>query len=277
MCSTETHIGCYRRSHTMWAILFYDPLFWESVGKRGLMMLRAVCREFRLDVPEQLAIRAIFRNALCRKVDLFRMLPLSVSDVVRMRSPVSFVAAFDIAVRRWGGFETCMAFVREWGWINWNAADMKRRAAKEGVDALIREAGLDCVVDENNPVYQSIVAGRKRVERVVMWRYACTFEDLLPRAQFDPYDCADGVAVSRRLFANMEFNTLLRLLKDAVGFWYKGVHGDARAVEKFLRGVRNNEANVAAQKLVDGSCELQHQLITGHVLLIGAISVGVWE
>ena len=277
----EVHCCQVACLHPIWTLLFYDSQFWEIVGKRCFMMLRAVCREFRTDLPEQFAIRAVFKGSLCRKVDLFRMLPLSVNDVVRMRSPVSFVAAFDIAVRRWGGFESCMAFVREWGWINWNAADLKRRAAKEKVDTLIRDAGFDCVVDEENQMYQSVVTGRKRVDRVVVWRYTCTFEGLLPRAQFNPYEWANGVSISRRLFANLEFNTLLRLLKDAVGFWYKGVHGDARAAEKFIRQVRHEgQAKLALQMKnedIDGFYTLQHQLISGRVLLLGVITVGVWE
>jgi hypothetical protein len=262
-------------SHCAWDLLFHDPEFWARVGKDGLM-LRATCKEFRSDIPEQVAIRAAFRATLCRKVDLFRLLPLSVSDVVRMRSPVNFVAAFDIAVRRWGGFDSCMAFVREWGWINWSAANVKRRAAKEGVDSLIRAAGFDVPVDEMHPVYQSIVCGRKRVDRVIVWRYACTYEGLMPREQYDPYTTADGAALSRRLFATLEFNTLLRTLRDAAGSWYKGIHGDVRTVERFIRGVRGGKASAAVVGQ-DGVGMVQHQLISGRMLVLGLVAFHVWE
>jgi hypothetical protein len=270
----DNSVTGFPHHHPAWTLLFYNPDFWACVGKNGFM-LRAACKEFRLNIPEQVAIRAVFCETLCRKVDLFRLLPLSVNDVIRMRSPVNFVAAFDIAVRRWGGFDSCMAFVREWGWINWNATSTKRRVAKDGVDALIRDSGFECPIDDRHPIYQSIVACRKRVDRVVVWRYSCTYEDLLPREQFDPYRSADGVALSRRLFSNLEFNTLLRILRDAFGFWYKGIHADVRAIEKFIRGVRNDGA---VRLTADGGVGVvQHQLVSGKVLILGVVTFRVWE
>ena len=234
-------------------------------------MLRLVCKDFRADIPEKLAIRAIFKATLCRKVDLFRLLPLSVNDVVCMRSPVNFVAAFDIAVRRWGSFESCMAFVREWGWISWRAANMKRRLAKERVDGLINGAGLVDPVDERNPVYIAAISNRKRVDRAVVWRYSCTYEGLLPREQFNPYESVNGVAISRMAYSNMEFKTLLNCLHDAVGFWYKGIRGDARSIETFICRVRSESKPYADKNVV------QHQLVSGRVLIVGVVTFNVWK
>ena len=257
--------------HSAWVLIFNDPDFWSHVGKNGLM-LRLVCKEFHADIPEQIAIRAIFKSTLCRKVDLFRLLPLSVNDVVRMRSPVNFVAAFDIAVRRWGSFDSCMAFVREWGWVSWRAANLKRRLAKERIDGFIKEAGLVDPIDFQNPVYVATVANRKRVDRAVVWRYSCTYEGLLPREQFDPYQSANGVILSRMAYSNLEFKTLLCCLHDAVGFWYKGIHGDARNIEMFIRSVRSG-----ARSVVSGKNVVQHQLVSGGVLIIGVVTFSVWK
>jgi hypothetical protein len=55
----------------------------------------------------------IFRNCVVKKVELFRFLPLTVYDVMKLRSSVNFVHAFKIAERKAGGFANCMAMVRE--------------------------------------------------------------------------------------------------------------------------------------------------------------------
>ena len=262
--------GSHMPHHSAWILLFNDPDFWLCLGKSGFM-LRLVCKEFHSDIPEPVAIRAIFRSTLCRKVDLFRLLPLSVNDVVRMRSPVNFVAAFDIAVRRWGSFESCMAFVREWGWVSWRAANMKRRLARERINGFIKTAGLVDPIDVDNPVYVSAISNRKRVDRAVVWRYSCTFEGLLPREQYDPYQSANGVVLSRMAHSNMEFKSLLCCLHDAIGFWYKGIRCDARNIETFIRGIRSGVV------LGPGKNVVQHQIVSGGVLVVGVITFSVWK
>ena len=78
--------------------------------------MRAVCSDFRRDFPEGLFIHAVFRGVRIRSVDIFRLLPLSVSDVIQLRSPILFYDAFSVALRRHGSFERCMRIVRENGW-----------------------------------------------------------------------------------------------------------------------------------------------------------------
>lgn len=259
--------------HPAWGLLFYNPQFWSSTGKTGFTLLRAACRGFRADIPEHLVIRAVFRGKVCKKVDLFRLFPLSVNDVVRMRSPMDFLAAFDIAIRKVGGFENCMAFVRDCGWRNWCEADSKRRALVERLDTLIRDAGFSGCVDGQNPAYRSAVSNKKRVSRVVVWRYTCTYEGLLPREQFDPWQQAgqEGVILSRRLHANQEFQALLHTLRDAVGFWYKGIHGDVRSVEASIRAVRDQSVWIEGGRNI-----LQHQAISGGMLLLGLVTFQLW-
>lgn len=261
-------------AHPAWGLLFYNPQFWALAEKAGFVLLRSACKAFRRDIPERLVIRAIFRGKVCKKVDLFRLFPLSVNDVVRMRSPMDFLAAFDIAVRKVGGFGSCMAFVRDSGWRNRCDAASKRRASAERLESLIRGAGFAGCVDALNPAYCAALANRRRVGRVVVWRYACTFEGLLPREQFDPWQQgggAEGVLLSRRLHANSEFQTLLHTLRDAMGFWYKGIHGDVRSVEASIRAVRADGGRGC-----DNTNTLQHQAISSGVLFIGLITFRLW-
>lgn len=257
-----------------WILLLYNPQFWSFAGKSGFVLLRSVCKGFRNDIPEHVAIRAIFQGKVCKKVDLFRLFPLSVNDVVRMRSPMDFMAAFDVAVRKAGGFKNCMAFVRDCGWRNWCESDSKRRALAERLDSMIKSAGFAGCVDVVNPAYRAAVSNKRRVDRVVVWRYSCTYEDLLPREQFDPWQQQgqEGVILSRRLHANNEFQTLLYMLRDAMGFWYKGIHCDVRSIEAIIRAVRDQSVRVEGKQ----HNTLQYQAISSGVFFIGSITFRLW-
>ena len=255
-------------NHPAWNLLFYNPFFWTSVGKDGFA-LRGVCRAFRSDIPDLVSIAAVFAGRRCRKVTLFRLLPLSVSDVVGMRSPAVFLEAFAIAIRKAGGFDNCLALLRERGWQSCCEAGLKRRMAKDRVDGLIRDSGFSGIIDSHNPVYASAITTRRRVDRAVVWKYACSYEGLLPWEQCNPWESVDGMRRARMLHWRVELRTLLKLLHDVVGFWYKGIHGDVAKIEAFIRRVRESGGNVA------GNC-VQHQLISGGVLIIGDIRFFVW-
>ena len=108
-------VAAMHQHHSAWAILFQQDYFLQRLGKHGIH-LRAACAEFRRDFPEDMFIRAVFNGVRIRKVDVFRLLPLSVNDVLRLRSPLLFSDAFAVAIRRSGGFERCMDIVREKGW-----------------------------------------------------------------------------------------------------------------------------------------------------------------
>jgi len=257
--------GCH---HSAWGLLFHNPFFWSCVGKDGLK-LREVCREFKDEIPEHASILAIFNAKRCRKVALFRLLPLSVNDVVRMRSPAVFLDAFDIAIRKTGGFENCMAIMRDRGWRCWCELGLKRRAVKDRVDGLIRDSGFDGVVDVHNAVYQSAITTRRRIDRVAVWRHACSFEGLMPWEQYNPFESVDGVRRSRNLHAAVEFQKLLHALRDAVGFWYKGIHGDVFRVETFIRSVRESTSYPFGSVV-------QYQMISNGVLILGLITFYVW-
>jgi hypothetical protein len=238
------------------------------VGKHGFAF-REVCAAFRSEIPDHVAIAAVFAGKRSRKVTLFRLLPLSVNDVVGMRSPAMFLDAFAIAVRKAGGFDNCLALLRDRGWRSSCEAGQKRRVAAERVDGLIRESGFSGSIERHNPVYASAVLTRRRVDRAVVWRYACSYEGLLPWEQCNPWESVDGMRRARLLHAGVEFRTLLGLLHDVVGFWYKGIHGDVFRVESCIRKVRESGEKVAGDIL-------QHQMISGGVLIIGEIRFHVW-
>ena len=73
-----------------WSVLFNDPDFWLLLDKEHLGMLSSVCRSFRSDIPHSVAILSLFSQKVVKKVSLFRILPLSVRDVLNIRSPVDF-------------------------------------------------------------------------------------------------------------------------------------------------------------------------------------------
>jgi len=255
-------------SHPAWNLLFYNPFFWSSVGKQGFS-LREVCKAFRTDIPDHVAIAAVFKAKRCRKVVLFRLLPLSVNDVVNMRSPAMFLDAFTIAIRKAGGFDNCMALLRDRGWRSWCEVGLKRRMVKDRIDGLIRDSGFTGQIEHQNPVYISAITTRRRVDRAVVWRYACTYEGLLPWEQCNPWLSADGVRRAQVLHNSVELRTLIQILHDVVGFWYKGIHGDVFKIETCIRRVRDSGGQLVGDVL-------QHQMISGGVLILGEIRFHVW-
>ena len=224
---------------------------------------------FRSDIPDHVAIASIFRAKRCRKVSLFRLLPLSVNDVVGMRSPAMFLDAFTIAIRKAGGFDNCMAILRDKGWRSWHATGVKRRTARDRIDGLIMDSGFTGRIDCLDPVYVSAIATRRRVDRAVVWKYNCTYEGLLPWEQYNPWNSGDGVRRAQMLHSSVEIRTLIGILHDVVGFWYKGIHGDVFRIEACVRKVRESGVQLTGDTL-------QHQMISGGVLILGEIRFHVW-
>lgn len=224
---------------------------------------------FRSEIPDHVAIASIFRAKRCRKVTLFRLLPLSVNDVVSMRSPAMFLDAFTIAIRKAGGFQNCMAILRDKGWRSWCEKDMKRCIAKDRIDGLIRDSGFSGRIEYLDPVYISAITSRRRIDRAVVWRYNCTYEGLLPWEKYNPWNSEDGVRRAQALHSSVELRTLTGLLHDVVGFWYKGIHGDVFKIETCVRMVRECGIQLVGDVL-------QHQMISGGVLIVGEIKFHVW-
>jgi hypothetical protein len=98
--------------HTAWHLLFFNPIFWEHTGRQGLA-LRRVCRHFRAEIPQQFAIEAAFSGVHIHMAAAFRLFPLAVRDVLRLRSPLLFADAFRMALIKTGSFEFCIAIMRE--------------------------------------------------------------------------------------------------------------------------------------------------------------------
>jgi hypothetical protein len=76
--------------NSSWSVLLNSPDFWALLEKEHLGMLSSVCRSFRAEIPHRVAIFSLFHGKTVKKVNLFKILPLSVRDVLNMRSPVDF-------------------------------------------------------------------------------------------------------------------------------------------------------------------------------------------
>jgi hypothetical protein len=77
--------------HAAWLILFNDPDFWRRLDKECFCALTSACKLFHEDIPQRVAIMSLFQGKVVKKVSLFRILPLSVHDVMSIRSPVNFL------------------------------------------------------------------------------------------------------------------------------------------------------------------------------------------
>lgn len=223
--------------HDAWHVLIFNPFFWEQTGKKGLM-LRQVCKSLKKDIPERLAIDAAFGNALVRKVDVYRLFPLSVNDVVRLRSPLRFMDAFRLAERKTGGFDFCMAVIRDKGWALWNSVGVLRGQHRAKLLADLRTGGVS--LQETSDLFEAAVAGRRQVDSAVVWRCVVLV----------------GVAV-------YQYDDILHRVRNAVGFWYKGINRDVRSIcdgierakRSYLMGrpiVRMHHQHIACGKFVFG-------------------------
>ena len=229
--------------HSAWHLLFHNPDFWDLLTKHHLGSLRTPCKEFRTRVPEREALLRVFRNAWMRKADLFRLLPLTVHDVLRLRSPMRFTEAFLIAERK--AKESCLAIVRDKGWRLW--CERGRRWAerrRELQDTLLQQsngASADLLPPDHPVLHRAAVNGH--VARVIYWH------------------CEDeGQTVC---FVRC-YRRLLTTIKHAYGYWYKGIHADTLAVTRVVVSAREAAAahcvhlTFAHDILAMGVVSLQH-------------------
>ena len=247
-----------------WNVLFYNPDFWDFVHhKRHFCHLREVCREFRSTIPEREALLRIFKNKVAKKVDLFRLLPLSVNDVLRIKSPVDFVEAFKIAEKKSGGFANCMAIVRERGWMLWLKTGALREEIRNHIDERFRSEGLNPPLDD--PAY--VMAIQRFVQRVVVWRYTCTIEGLLPWEKYNPEARGNSRIVSALLHRPYEYDLLLKTLRQAVGYWYRGINKDVRSAVVAIRSIRSS---------ISDQTDCIHLSVSRGVLMVGVIKFVRW-
>ena len=233
------------KMHPAWVILFQQSDFMRWLGKPGIN-LRAVCSEFRSDFPSDVFIHVVFDGVRIRKVDVFRLLPLSVNDVIRLRSPLLFSDAFAIAVRRSGGFEQCMNIVREKGWHLSCGVGRRREIVRKRLGAQFSDAGLP--TPPAGELFDAVITGRRVAERAAIWRIC-----LLHAMPSTRHQCSE------------EYDAIMWALKHAVGFWYGGVNRDARLVEERIREARTRtiQGDVVA--------EMHHQSISCKVFLYGVV------
>jgi len=250
--------------HDAWHVLFFNPFFWGQTGKHGLK-LRGVCTEFRDDIPEQNAIEWAFAHVLIRKADIFRLFPLSVHDVVQMRSPLLFVDAFRLAVKKTQGFDFCIAVMREKSVLLWNTAGHRREALRSKLNGELNAGGVSWVV--TGSLFEASISGRRGVDSACVWHFDCFIEELPHWQTFRP---SPG-APPRTNYGRWEYDTILFLLHEAVGFWYKGINRDVLGV---LQEIRKARLSHAAGRLVG---TMHHQHIAGRKFLFGIVRFRPWN
>jgi len=178
------------------------------------------------------AMLRVFRNKTIKIVSLFRLLPLSVNDVLKIHTPVYFTDAFKIAELKSGGFDNCLAIMRDRGWNHHRIEEARRAETRGEIEATLRTHGV--VVLKHDQTYASALS--KGVERVVVWRLD-----------------------TRSDFRMLEYDILLQKLYQAMGRWYRGIHKDVRSIAKALRVVRDTP-------------EYVHVLLSNNTLVVGVIS-----
>lgn len=241
-----------------WQLVFSIPQFWDAVGgKRSFCMLREVCKAFRAEIPEREALRRIFRGSVMRKAGLFRILPLTVHDVMRLRSPVDFLEAFSIAERKAGGFANCMAIVREKGWQCWCREGQRRATLRAQVDVELDPAVLQ------RALQRSVCKAR-------VWRYESTLEELMPWWIFNPFREMDrgprAWGFSGIMFTHYQRRQLFKIFRGACGGKYRGIFKDVRMAERALKEAR---AERKAQTI--------HCSISNGILLVGVVAMRQWQ
>ena len=180
--------------------------------------------------------------------------------------------AFLIAERKSGGFDNCLALVRERGWRCWVESGEKRALFRSHIEQLLRDKGVS-EIPSSDPVYRSAVRQRS-VERVAVWSYACTYEALV--SWYDPYTnerigtmtagLGQRLEFSRALHKSQEYEQLLKTLRQAVGYWYKGINADVRRILELIGAVRasGRETQITAV------------LVSNHVLIVGTVLFSHW-
>lgn len=225
--------------HSAWDLLFYNPDFWGCLSKHEFCNLRLACKDFAAGVPEREAVLWVFRNSAVKKVDLFRVLPLTVHDVMRLKSPVNFADAFKIAERKAGGFVNCMAMVRERSLYTKHVRERQQMGSRDSVLASLLAQGVSNP-PYYNPFFRSALDGY--VSRVVVWRY-----------------------VHKRINAGpcFESEEVLGLLRKARGKWYRGIQNHMRDVMITI-GMMETWQSITEHMDVN---------LSGDVLMVGILSI----
>lgn len=256
--------------HTAWSILFHCPeCFWSLLSKEHLALLSSTCQSFRADIPQRVAIMALFKDKPIKKVNLFRLLPLSVHDVLGMRSPVDFLAAFAIAERKAGDFHNCLGIMREKGWFCWITEGEKRAKRRQGFEDELKRLG---VVDlpVSDPIYRAaLVLQNRAMDSVAVWQYETTDKELLPCDIYNPYaaplDLDRRLAYSRTKFLSNEYPAILQMLRLAMSYYYRGVNADVRQAMQTIRAARTNNQERCTVVLLSHQC-----------LMIGLVEIRKW-
>jgi hypothetical protein len=89
----------------------------------------------------------------------------------------------------------------------------------------------------------------------------------MPWERYNPESGSNSKTISALLFRSFEYETLLKTLRQAVGYWYRGINQDVRSVVCAIRAVRSHP--VAAEKT--------HVLLSNGVLMVGVLSFRHWE
>jgi hypothetical protein len=210
--------------HPVWDFLFHNPDFWDLLSKQHLCHLRTVCNDFHSRIPEREALLRVFRNAWIRKADLFRLLPLTVHDVLQLRSPVRFADALRTAERKTKGFEACIAMIRERGWRLWCDRGAQRTEWLQQIQATLlhQSDGVSAaLLPPDHPILLR-AARSGSIARVVYWRHACTPADVVRVQRF--------------------YHSLLTTIRNAYGHWYKGIHADTNAAMQAVLDALEAEA-----------------------------------
>ena len=255
--------------HAAWSVLFNDPDFWSLLSKDHLAMLSSTCRSFRSDIPQRVAITTVFKDLPIKKVALFRLLPLSVNDVLGMRSPVDFLKAFLIAEAKSGGFDRLISIVREKGWQLWVDVGENRARRRAAFEAELTRLGV-VELPTGDPIYRAaLVTQQRAMSRVAFWQYSTTDRELLPFSIFNPYtaevDLARRLACSRSTFRRVEYDTVLQLLRMTFSQFYKGINADCRTALGVIRAARDGGKDRCTVVLLSHGC-----------LLVGAVRIDPW-
>ena len=226
--------------HPVWNLLFHNPEFWDQMTKQQYCDLRSVCKEARESIPDREAIACIFRRVMVRKTDLFRLLPLTVHNVMKLRSPVNFVEAFRIAEEKAGGFRNCMAIVRERGLM---CRRQKERRLADFRDAVLHSLRIQGVSHPplEDPAFQDALQNGCLLP-VAVWRFTCAHDRFRP--------CEESNAVR---------DQLIRVRNR----WIKNIHLYVNMATNFLNDLRLRSA----------VGEFHHVMFTHGVLMVGVITV----
>jgi len=227
--------------HPAWNLLFHNPEFWAHLTKLQMCCLLGTCKEFKTSIPERDVCLRIFKNASMKKVDLFHLFPLTVYDVLKIRSPVKFTDAFRIAERKAGGFPYCMSLIREKGWRLWCKRDKHRTECKKKIEDLLRSNGT--VPFPYDHLTLEKLADRS-ISRAVVWRYTW-------RTQSDTAQQYD-----------FHYYRVLMAIQKAHGFWYKGIHKDTHTAIGTINAAMTDSTTT----------EYVHVALANAILAIGVVS-----